>query len=393
MPVPLKVLLVENSENDAILIADCLTQAGYDIDCHRVETARGLAAALVAPAPWDVILSDYSLPGFGGLAALKIYQQSGLDIPFILISGSIGEERAVEAMHSGVHDYIMKDRMQRLVPAVDRELREAANRKARRSAVNDNDRLNSELLVLNEVLRTKIDLLSRSHSDLEQMTWAASHDLKEPLRHIMSYTQLLLRKRPAVEPDEIEFSRYISEGVERAAALLDGLLDYARNVRAPVDLSIQTDADATAREALDSLDRVIEELSATVTFDALPCVLIARDSLLDVFKRLLLNALEYKRDGVPPVIHITATRQNGEARFAIADNGIGIKPEHQARIFELFRRLNSTERDGIGLGLPLCKRLIENHGGRLWLESEPGVGSTFYFTLGAANCKANGACA
>jgi signal transduction histidine kinase len=393
MPIPLKVLLVENSENDAILIADFLTQAGYEIDCHRVETAQGLTAALAPPASWDLVLSDYSLPGFGGLKALKIYQESGLDIPFILISGSIGEERAVEAMHSGVHDYIMKDRMQRLAPAVDRELREAANRKARRSAVDDNDRLNSELRALNEILRQKIEALSRSHSDLEQMTWAASHDLKEPLRHIMSYTQLLLRKHPLAEPEEIEFGRYISEGVERASALLDGLLDFSRNVRAPADRSIQTDAGAAAQEALDSLDRMIEDLSATVTVDALPCVLIAHDSLLDVFRRLLLNALEYKRDGVPPSIHIRATRQNHEVCFAVADNGIGIKPEHQGRIFELFRRLNSTEREGVGLGLPLCKRLIENHGGRLWLESEPGVGSTFYFTLGAANRKANGACA
>src|SRR5580693_815108 len=144
------------------------------------------------PAPWDLIISDYSMPGFSGLAALKMYQQSGLDIPFILISGSIGEERAVEAMHSGVHDYIMKDRMQRLAPAVDRELREAANRKARRDAVNENQRLNSELLDVNKMLHEKIDQLSRSHADLAQMTWAASHDLKEPLRQISNYAQLLL---------------------------------------------------------------------------------------------------------------------------------------------------------------------------------------------------------
>ena len=141
---PLKVLIVENSENDAILMVDCLAQAGYDPAWTRVETAAAFVSSLAPPAEWDIILCDYSMPGFGGQRALKLYQQSGLDIPFILISGSIGEERAVEAMHSGVHDYIMKDRMQRLAPAVDRELREAANRKARRTAVDENQRLNSE---------------------------------------------------------------------------------------------------------------------------------------------------------------------------------------------------------------------------------------------------------
>ncbi len=386
--IPLKVLIVENSENDAILIIDNLHQAGYETNWHRVETASALASALVAPAPWDLILSDYSMPGFSGLAALKIYQASGLDVPFILISGSIGEERAVEAMHSGVHDYIMKDQMQRLAPAIDRELREASNRKARHTAVNENQRLNSELIQLNETLREKVELLSRSHADLEQVTWAASHDLKEPLRHISSYTQLLLRRR-VTDPEEIEFAQYITEGVERATALLDGLLDYARNLHAPIDLSSQTDAAATAREALLSLGNV----SAGITIGPLPSVMIGHDALLDIFKELFLNALEYKREGVPPSIHITAARENQNIRFAVQDNGIGIKPEHQARIFELFRRLHGAEHPGIGVGLSLCKRLIENYGGRLWLESEPGIGSTFYFTLAAAKQKANGASA
>jgi signal transduction histidine kinase len=390
---PLKVLIVENSEDDAILIADCLDQAGYQADWQRVESARALTTALEPPVPWDLILSDYSMPGFSGLAALKIYQQSGLDIPFILISGSIGEERAVEAMHSGVHDYIMKDRMRRLAPAVDRELREAANRKAKRSAVDENQRLNAELLEVNAMLREKIELLSRTHSDLEQMTWAASHDLKEPVRMVTSYAQLLLRRRPATSEDEVEFCRHITEGAERATALLDGLLAYARNVRTPVDPSLETEAERAAGEAILSLAPVMEILSATAVVEPLPTVRIAHLALLDVFKHLLLNALEYRREGVPPEIHISCTRQDRDICFAVQDNGIGIKPEHQARIFELFRRLHGAEHPGIGVGLPLCRRMIENYGGRLWLESEPGVGSTFYFTLAAAKLRANGASA
>ena len=391
MAIPLKVLIVENCENDALLIADCLSQAGYDVDWKRVETAQALALALVPPVQWDLILSDYSIPGFGGLAALRFYQQSGLDVPFILISGSIGEERAVEAMHSGVHDYIMKDRMRRLAPAVDRELREYANRKAKRAAVDEIHRLNAELLAVNKELREKVDLLSSSRSDLEQVTWAASHDLKEPLRQITSYTQLLLRRRPANTPDEIEFAAFITEGVERARALLDGLLAYARDVRTPFDVNSQADADAVAREALGALAPLMEKVSATGTVDPLPRVVIGHDALLDVFKHLFLNAFEYSREGVQPRIHVTSARCDNEICIAVHDNGIGIKPEHQARIFELFRRLHGSEYPGIGVGLSLCKRLIENHGGRIWVDSDPGVGSSFYFTLAAADQRASSA--
>lgn len=385
MPTPLKVLIVENSENDAILIVDCLTQAGYDPEWKRVETAAAFASAL--SPEWDVILSDYSIPGFGGTKAFKLYQESGLDIPFILISGSIGEERAVEAMHSGVHDYIMKDRMPRLIPAVDRELREARNRKARRAAVTENDRLNSELLTLNETLREKLVLLSRSRADLEQVTWAASHDLKEPLRLIVNYTQLLLRRRQPLEAEEAEFSRYINDAVEHATALLDGLIAYALSVRTPVDLSKEACAETAAREALEKLDPMMAKLSATALVDILPTVRIDPAALVEIFEHLFLNAMEYRREDVPPQIRVTAIRENHEIRFAVQDNGIGIKPEHQARVFELFRRLHGSERPGVGVGLALCKRTIENYGGRLWLASEHGSGSTFYFTLAAAQQK------
>lgn len=125
--------------------------------------------------------------------------------------------------------------------------------------------------------------------------------------------------------------------------------------------------------------------------DPLPSVRIGHGALTDVFKHLLLNAVEYRREGVPPRIHISSTQTNGEVCFAVKDNGIGIKPEHHARIFELFRRLHGLEYPGIGVGLSLCKRLIENQGGKVWLESEPGVGSSFYFTLASASQKSSAA--
>lgn len=111
-----------------------------------------------------------------------------------------------------------------------------------------------------------------------------------------------------------------------------------------------------------------------------------------MFEQLFLNAISYAREGVPPRIHVSSARRNGEISFAVEDNGIGIKPEHQARIFELFRRLHGPEHPGIGVGLPLSRRLIENYGGRLWLDSVPGQGSTFYFTLTSADKVSAASC-
>lgn len=385
MATPLKALIVENSENDALLIADSLAQAGYAPDWQQVETAPQLTAALDSATAWELIISDYSMPGFSGMQALAIYKRFGLDIPFLLVSGSIGEERAVEAMRSGVHDYIIKDRMQRLGPAVERELREAANRRERRKTILENQRLNSQLLQLNDELREKVDQLSRSRADLEQVTWAASHDLKEPVRIVTTYSQLLLRHRPATSSDEVEFASYITEGAERVTALLDGLLAYSRNLRAPADLSVHADAEKAARTAISHLASVIEERGASIVVDALPAVRMEMEALVDVFEQLFLNAISYGREGVPSRVQVSSRRSKNEIRVSVEDNGIGIKPEHQARVFELFRRLHGAESPGIGLGLPLSRRLIENYGGRLWLESEPAAGSTFYFTLAAAD--------
>jgi signal transduction histidine kinase len=383
MPTPLNVLIVEDCDDDAVLIVDCLAQSGYHLYWERAQSAEQLAAALALPHEWDLILSDYAMPGFGGVAALEICKGTGRDIPFILISGSIGEEKAVEAMRSGAHDYIMKDRMQRLGPAVDRELREAALRKERSTAVHENVRLGSELVAANAALKEKLDQLSRSRADLEQVAWAAGHDLKEPLRAITMYTQLLLRRRPAVNPEEVEFAGYINDGVARTRALIDGLLAYSRNLRAPADPLAIADPEDAVQTAIENLAPRIEEAGGIITVDPLPMARIEQTALTNIFGHLLINALEYAREGVAPEIHISASRKESEIRFAVADNGIGIKPEHQARVFELFRRLHGSEHPGIGVGLPLCKCLIENYGGRLWVESEPGVGSTFYFTLSA----------
>jgi light-regulated signal transduction histidine kinase (bacteriophytochrome) len=384
MAQPIHVLIIENSEDDAILVAEQLRRSGYDPNWKMVDNAADLTEALAADS-WDLFLCDYSMPGFSGMKALEIYKTFGLDIPFFLVSGLIGEERAVEAMRAGAHDCIMKDRLSRLGPAVERELREAANRRERRQADLEIHRLNSELQRLNAQLQEKLELLSRSNAELEQFAWAASHDLKEPLRTVVSYCQLLLRRRQhSVDPEELEFMQYIRGAVDRMHALIDGLLAYSRAMYEPLETARRTDAGAVAAEAVQVFQDVIEQTGAIISIDPLPPVTVHEAPLLQVFQNLIGNALKYRRTGVPARIRISGFAESGQVRFAVADNGIGIKPEHYERIFVLFRRLHGSELPGVGVGLALCKRLVERHGGRIWIEAEPGAGSTFYFTLPAA---------
>lgn len=242
-----------------------------------------------------------------------------------------------------------------------------------------------QLHAINAELRDKIQQLELSNADLEQFAWAASHDLKEPLRTISSYTQLLIRRGPAAEDAQAaEFALYIQRGVARMGDLIDALLAYSRAMYQPLGPSHVTDAHAAADEAAQTLRVAIEESGAMLHIDPLPPVRAELAPLVQIFQNLLANALKYRDPKAPPAIVISAGKSGGEIRFSVRDNGIGISAEHYSRIFEVFRRLHGEDYEGLGIGLAICKRLVERSGGRIWLESEPGIGSTFYFTLPAA---------
>ena len=249
-----------------------------------------------------------------------------------------------------------------------------------------------QLRAINAELHEKVKQLERSNADLEQFAWAASHDLKEPLRTISNYTQLLVRRRTKgksgshgeADGETEEFAQFILEGVERMGALIDALLAYSRAMHQPLDSNHFTDAFHAAEEAAQTLHAAFEEAGATVEIDALPEVCAEAAPLVQVFQNLLANAVKYRNPETPARIHVSAVVSHGEVRFSVKDNGIGIEPQHYDRIFEVFRRLHGEEHEGLGIGLAICKRLVERYGGRIWLDSEPGVGSTFYFTLPAA---------
>jgi light-regulated signal transduction histidine kinase (bacteriophytochrome) len=247
-----------------------------------------------------------------------------------------------------------------------------------------------QLRAINAELRDRVKQLERSNADLEQFAWAAGHDLKEPLRTISSYTELLVRRSRSkngqvhVDGQAAEFAGYIQQGVERMSAMIDGLLAYSRAMVQPLEHDHVTNAQIAAEEAVQTLHASIEESGARIEIDPLPVVCAESGPLVQIFQNLLANALKYRTPGVAPSIRISAVAGGGEVRFAVGDNGIGIAPEHYDRIFEVFRRLHGEDYEGLGVGLAICKRLVQRYGGRIWLDSEPGSGSTFYFTLPAA---------
>ena len=225
-----------------------------------------------------------------------------------------------------------------------------------------------------EALRQQAGELERSNSELHQLTYAASHDLQEPLRMVSSYTQLLAKRYDGkLDSDADDFISFAVEGVDRMKALVDGLGAYSSVGLRNGHMS-QTDCEAAFDGAVGSLKHAIEECQAEVTRDSLPTLVADASQLTQVFEHLICNALKFRRE-VPPRINASARVQEHEAVFSVSDNGIGIEAEYVGRIFDMFQRLHTRgEYLGAGIGLAICRRIVEQHQGRIWVESEPGHG-------------------
>lgn len=230
--------------------------------------------------------------------------------------------------------------------------------------------------------------LERSNAELEQFAYVASHDLQEPLRAIVGYLQLLeQRYRGRLDADADEFIGYAVEAGRRMQALVNDLLAFARlgTQRQPPR---PVDADAVLQSVLEGLRTVLVETEAVVTHDRLPVVLVDEAQLRTLFQNLIANAVKFRGERAPRV-HVAARPSGPAWTFAVRDNGIGIDRRHQDRIFVMFQRLHTrAEYPGTGIGLAMCKKIVEGHGGRIWVVSEPGAGSTFYFTLPGAGGEA-----
>jgi signal transduction histidine kinase len=355
----LRVLLVEDELADAELILRALRAAGFEATEDIAQTAEAFTQ-LVRKNSYDVVLADYKLPNWNGMESVELLRGEGLDVPVILVSGALGELTAVECIKQGAADYVLKDQLARLPGSVRRAVREKQLRQENRQGHED---------------------LARSNRDLEQFAYVASHDLQEPLRMVATYTQLLAeRYRGKLDADADKYIHYAVDGALRMQKLVQDLLTFSRVGRQALAMQ-STDCNVVLETALTNLEAAMQESHAVVEHAQLPTVMADSSQLVQVLQNLIGNAIKF-RGTKPPLIRVSAEAQGKEWVLSVADNGIGIAADHMEEVFVIFRRLHTrSEYPGNGIGLSICKKIIEQHGGRIWIESEAGHGSTFRFTL------------
>jgi PAS domain S-box-containing protein len=235
---------------------------------------------------------------------------------------------------------------------------------------------------LEEELAKKVEELARSNAELEQFAYVASHDLQEPLRMISSYVQLLARRyQGALGTEADEFIHYAVDGATRMQALIQDLLAYSRVGGSGIKL-VPVDCEEVLRQTLMDMRVSIEEAGATITHDSLPVIRFDPVQFAQILQNLIGNAIKFRRPEEPLIVALAAVQHGEEWLFSVKDNGLGVSDQFKKKAFQLFQRWQARgESAGTGIGLPVCRKIVEYHGGRIWVESAAGEGSTFYFTI------------
>ncbi|HSW08306.1 sensor histidine kinase [Aquabacterium sp.] len=368
------ILVVDDLPANLELVARHLEHQGYRVTVAQAGDEAIERAVLVRPA---LILLDVMMPGIDGFETcrrLKAHEDLR-EIPVIFMSARVETGDKLIGFSSGAVDYVAKPvDSAELLARVETHLALAA---LRRQLSAQNLQLRREIAAREEVQ----EALKRSNAELEQLAYVASHDMQEPLRMIASYLQLVAKRyHDQLDANGQEFIGFAVDGAKRMQALINDMLAYSRlgtkaRPLAPVDA-----ADAV-QLALQHLRVAMEESGAQVACGVLPTVLGDAPQLVQLLQNLVGNAIKF-RGGTAPQIRIDCVPDDAGWCFSVRDNGIGIAPEFGERIFVMFQRLHGRDAyPGTGIGLALCKRIVERHGGRIWVEPAEGGGSVFRFTL------------
>lgn len=371
----LRALVLEDVEDDALLLVRALRAGGFEVSYERVWTRDKLVESLKA-GPWDVVISDYSMPGFDAPTALSVVRALAPDLPFIIVSGSAGEDLTVAAMKAGAQDYLMKDKLARLASSVERELREARERTAFRSAQREAE----------SALRAQHEAEAASIAKSRFLA-TMSHELRTPLNAILGFSELLAEGVGGeLTPKQAEYVSYVLKGGRHLLKLVTEVLDLAKVEAGKLELSLEpTVLDELANDVGQSVLPIAQERGVRLNMSfapMLPKVLCDPLRLKQILFNLLSNAIKFTPTGGRVSLHAAAREQTLE--IAISDTGKGIAQEDMPRLFRAFEQIAPTAEGrshGTGLGLALCQRLVEVHGGTLQVESELGVGSTFTVRL------------
>ncbi len=350
-----RILVVDDNEAARYALAQLFKREGYAVS--EAGTGEEALAQVAGSQRPDLVVLDVVLPDISGIEVCRRIKADRLTSSVLVLNTSAALTRAHDrayGLDSGADGYLAQ-------PIDPIELMATVRSLLR--------------------IREKEEKLLRSNQELELFAHAAAHDLREPLRMIANYVQLIAR-RYGDDFDEKGKSwfAFVSDGTTRMARLIDMLLAYAsvdRGVLRRIDVA----AGDLVQDAIDNVEVPLAESGGRIERGDLPRIAVDRTQMTQVFQNLIANAIKFRREASPEIA-ITASDRGDDWLFAVADNGLGIKAEHLEKAFGLFQRLHAdTTIKGTGLGLALCRKIVERHGGRMWLESEFGRGSTFYFTM------------
>ncbi|NPV02107.1 MAG: response regulator [Brevinematales bacterium] len=364
------ILIVEDSQVNLHILSSAL-KAEYLL---KVARDGGEAIALLAePGLPDLILLDIVMPDMDGYEVCRRIKSDPrtADIPVIFITSMTKEEDEAQGFDLGAVDYIMKPFS---IPVLRKRIRTHLDLNTYRRSLEERNR---ELASLNLRLRD-------SNEDLESFAYAVSHDLREPLRVVINYLTLL-DKSFALDTDggAKSYVKYSTEAVQRMDRMITDLLQYSRIQRQGGEFEI-LDMKDVLRLATMNLGARIEQTAAVVNIGDLPAIRGDKLQIIRVFQNLIGNALKFTAPGITPMITVEGKALEGEVVFSVADNGIGIAENDIPRLFIPFQRLKDAgEYEGTGIGLALCRKILERHGGKIWIESKEGKGSVFRFSIPA----------
>jgi len=370
-----RVLIHAPYGRDGEIIARVLASAGVvtricgsiaDVSC---ELASDTGAAIIA----DEGLSPVNVKT---LAGILDGQEPWSDLPLIVLTGS-GEPTEWSRYRAKMLKPLGN------VTLLERPLRTETALSAVETALRARRRQYQTRALLKSLRETNTQLMA-TNRELEEFSYIASHDLQEPLRTVNIYVDLILRRVRTEPSDELsQFTGYVHKGIRRMEAILRDLLSFSRLIHEPQTANQFASLRESLQDALSVLDARIRESRAAVTCEGLPEIAGSRSQFSQVFENLISNAIKYRTTKEPLRVRIWSRRDRERWVVAVQDNGIGFEQEHAVKIFGLFKRLHRDEYPGTGVGLAICKRIVERHGGEIWAESSPGAGATFYFAVPA----------
>ena len=364
----IRVLYMEDDPGLARLFQKKMKKHPFDV---TIAKDGKIGLKLYQEQVFDALVLDYQMPLLNGIQVLQALKMEDRSTPVVMLTGAGSEEIAVEAMKIGASDYIPKDIHGQYFDILPTVINDAVER----------FRFAEEKRQMQQALKKYAEELERSNKDLQQFAYVVSHDLKEPLHTIRGFANFLEEAHTdSLNEEAHEFLSYIVDGTQRMERLIEGLLDYSR-VKFKGIKMVEIDSQTMVENVVQDLKGVIDKRAAVVTIGDLPKIYGNERLLTRLFQNLIDNGLKYCQSDSPK-ISIDATLVENEWQFCITDNGIGIPQKHLERVFLIFQRLHKNgSYSGDGLGLAICKKIVENHHGKIWVKSKMEKGSQFYFTI------------